>query len=69
MKNIEETIEKQEKKMDLFAEIVANKVIEKLNGTKKETSPSEKETLVEENDGEKRTIDYSSFEERIAKLN
>ena len=56
--------------MNALIEIVVNKVLEKLNGTREEkTIP--KETLVEEEQVEEErnsTIDYSSFEERIAKL-
>ena len=60
--------EKKNAEMELFAEMVANKVLEKLNGTgEEETTP--KETPVEEGRAEKTAkIDYSSYEDRIAKL-
>jgi hypothetical protein len=55
---------------------VANKVIEKLKGETRaeeeqaEEQPAEDPADVGEGEAEeKRTIDYSSFEERLAKLN
>ena len=73
-------MEKEKKKMELFAEMVADKVAEKLNTTKtderSETPEAEAEATEEtqetqetEEAEEKRAIDYSSFEERLAKLN
>jgi HK97 family phage prohead protease len=57
-------IEKDKQTLELFAEMVANKVLAKLNGeTRTETVEEKPET-----EG-KGAIDYSSFEERIAKLN
>ena len=53
--------------VERFAEIVANKVLEKMNGTREEKTIPE-ETLVEEEEGKRAEIDYSSFEERISKL-
>lgn len=61
--------EKENAKFEIFAEMVANKVLEKLNGTREEKTIPE-ETLVAEEVEEKRAteIDYSSFEERIENL-
>ena len=59
----------EEDKMNALIDIVVNKVLEKLTGTREEeTTPDE--TLVEEEQVEENrsTIDYSEFEERIAKL-
>lgn len=58
----------EEEKMNALIDIVVNKVLEKLNGTREEKTIPEEETLVEEEKEERSTIDYSSFEERIAKL-
>ena len=63
-------VEKEKAKLEIFAEMVANKVLEKLNGTGEEKTIPEK-PVEEENVGEEnRTteIDYSSFETRIANL-
>ena len=51
--------EKEQKKMELFAEILANKIYEKFNVFVQRSIEVEKE---------KREIDYSSFEERLANL-
>lgn len=61
--------EKKEAELELIVEKVVLKVLEKLNGTREEKTIPE-ETLVEEDkvDEENRSIDYSSFEERIANL-
>lgn len=61
-------VEKEKAKLEIFAEIVANKIIEKMNGTGEEKTIPE-QTPVEE-DGEERAekIDYSNFEKRIANL-
>ena len=65
-------IEKEKQKIELFAEMVANKVIEKLNGEpraeKVEEKPKEEQAEAEQAE-EKRAVDYSVFEERLAKLN
>ena len=75
-------MEKEKKKLDLFAEMVAEKVIAKLATTTneqraEETKPEEKaeEEPTEDNaevaeteTEEKRAVDYSEWEERIAKL-
>ena len=75
-------LEKEKRKMELFAEMVAEKVIAKLATTTneqraEETMPEEKveEEPTEENSEvgepeteEKRAVDYSAFEERLAKL-
>lgn len=75
-------IEKKEKEIEYFAELVAEKVIAKLATTTeeqraKETTPEEttetevtEETTVTEEtqETEERAIDYSSFEERLAKI-
>lgn len=71
--------EKKEKEVEYFAELVAKKIVEKLNiptvvmraeeqpEESTETEVTEENTVTEET--EERAIDYSSFEERIAKLN
>ena len=61
--------EKEQAKLEILAEMVANKVLEKMNGTREEkTIPDE--TLVEEGNVEesRSTIDYSDFEKRIENL-
>ena len=59
-------VEKEKAKLEIFAEMVANKVLEKMNGTREEETTPE---LVEEEKGQERaSIDYSEFEERIANL-
>ena len=75
-------LEKEKKKMEIFAEMVAEKVIAKLATTTEEKraeedQPEETETT-EENEAteeaeeaeetEERSIDYSEYEERLAKL-
>lgn len=62
--------------IERVAELVADKVLEKLNASKTderaeetETSEVTEETTEETEENETRAIDYSSFEERIAKLN
>ncbi len=59
----------EEEKMNALIDIVVNKVLEKLNGTREEKTIPE-ETLVEEEqvEEERTTIDYSEFEQRIANL-
>lgn len=60
--------------IEQLAELVADRVIEKLNNTPKEEARAEEtpETVTEETEEteetEKRTIDYSAYEERLAKL-
>lgn len=71
--------EKKEKEIDYFAELVAQKVVEKLNiptvvtTVRAEEEPPAETEVTEETqetqETEERAIDYSSFEERIAKLN
>lgn len=56
--------QKEEEKLELIVEKVALKVLEKLNGTREEKTIPE-ETLVEDRNEK---IDYSSYEDRIAKL-
>ncbi len=70
--------EKKEKELEYFAELVAKKVIEKLNiptvvtTVRAEENQPEGNTVAEESTEteatEKRSIDYSAFEERLAKL-
>lgn len=60
--------------VDELAELVAKRVLEKLNETRAETTDAEEpqkepEKVVETETEEKRAVDYSSFEERLAKLN
>lgn len=81
-------LEKEKRKIELFAEMVAEKVIAKLATTteekrEEETKPEENEetevteenTVTEETEGteeteetEERAIDYSEYEERLAKI-
>ena len=63
--------EKEKAKLEIFAEMVANKVLEKMNGTREEeTTPEETLVEVEKVEEEKRSteLDYSEFEKRIANL-
>ena len=69
-------LEKEKKKMELFAEMVADKVAEKMKGEARaeekavETKPEETEATEETTEAEeKRAVDYSEWEERLAKLN
>ena len=57
--------EKKNAEMELFAEIVANKVLEKLKGTGVEKTIPNTDKAVEDRN---KKIDYSSYEERIARL-
>ena len=67
-------IEKKEKEIDYFAELVAKKVIAKLATTTneqraEETTPeTETEVTEETQETEERSIDYSVYEERLAKI-
>ena len=68
--NVEEAHKQiEEEKYNALIELVVNKVLEKLNGTREEKTIPE-ETLVEEEvvEEERATIDYSEFEKRIANL-
>lgn len=58
--------EKKEKEMEYFAELVAKKVIEKLNPPV--TVNVAEENREEETKPEGKTIDYSEYEERLNKL-
>ena len=73
--------EKKQKEVEYFADLVAQKVAEKLNiptvvtAVRAEEEQPEEETVIEEisvteetEETEERAIDYSSFEERIAKI-
>ena len=80
----QEEVEKEdEAKLEMFAEMVATKVLEKIKGAEVKAEPVEEEPTVpeeepveeeptvpdeESEEGEKRNIDYSDFEKRIAKL-
>ena len=59
--------------IEQLADAVANKVLEKLNAQEKRAEETEENTVTEETqetqETEDRSIDYSSFEERLAKLN
>ena len=85
---IRENIADETVDIEQLAELVADRVIEKLNATKAderaeeqpeesteteeattETEATEETTVETEEAQEERAIDYSSFEERIAKLN
>ena len=60
----------EEEKYNALIDIVVNKVLEKLSGTREEETTPE-QTLVEEEQVEEEnrsTIDYSDFENRISKL-
>ena len=75
--------EKEKQKIELLAEMIANKVVEKLNiptvvmraeEQPEETTETEVTEVTEETEKvteetEKRAVDYSVFEERLAKLN
>lgn len=70
-------VEKEKQKIELLAELVADKVIAKLATTTKEnreeeTTPEEKTATTEETseveETEERAIDYSEYEERLAKI-
>ena len=72
--NVGEDGEEPPINIEELADIVANKVIEKLKSEKRaeEEQAEEKPTEDPADEGEaeeKRSIDYSSFEERLAKLN
>ena len=62
----------EEEKMNALIDIVVAKVLEKINGTGEEKTIPQQETPVEEakevEEENRSTIDYSEFEERIAKL-
>lgn len=64
-------IEKEKQKLELFAEMVAEKVFEKLNASntdeRAETPAEETETEATQ-ETEERAVGYSSFEERLAKI-
>ena len=73
--------EKKEKELEYFAELVANKVLKKLNSMNKraeeeqveqteteEQDEVEEQTETEQTEEEERAIDYSDFESRLAKL-
>lgn len=66
---VDETVD-----IEQLAELVADRVIEKLKPTERAEEQPEENTVTEETEEteetrEERAIDYSSFEERIAKLN
>lgn len=70
-------VEKEKQKIELLAELVADKVIAKLATTTKEnreeeTKPEEETATTEETseveETEERAIDYSGYEERLAKI-
>lgn len=64
-KYVEIVQETREEEVNRFAELVANKVLEKLNGTGEEKTIPEKPV---EEEGTRAEIDYSEFEKRIASL-
>ena len=69
-------LEKEKRKMELFADMVADRIVEKMKAEKTEARAEEEkveeeptEEKVEETETEeKRAVDYSAFEERLAKL-
>lgn len=70
---IRENIADETVDIEQLADLVADRVIAKLNASKvderAEETPTETEVTEETTATEERAIDYSSFEERIAKLN
>lgn len=76
MLELRENSEESTVDVEQLADLVANKVIEKLKGESRAEEPkAEEETPAENAEGaeaeaeEKRAVDYSAFEERLAKLN
>ena len=73
--NVESDAESPPIDIEQLADKVANKVIDKLKSEEKteetaEEEPTEKPTETEETETEeKRAVDYSAYEERLAKLN
>lgn len=62
--------EKKEAELEMIVEKVVLKVLEKLNGTGEEKTIPEETPVIEESSEERTAkIDYSEYEERIAKLN
>lgn len=72
-------LEKEKQKMELFAEMLAEKIAEKMKGEARAEEEKAEEAKPEENEAteeaeetteaeETRAVDYSSFEERLAKL-
>ena len=78
---IRENTEEEDMDIEKLADLVADRVIERLNAPKaderseqtEENTEAEATEVTEENteteEAEERTVDYSSFEERLAKLN
>ena len=71
---IRENVADETVDVEQLAELVADKVMQRLNASKtveraEENQPEENKEAEEHEATEKRTIDYSSFEERLAKLN
>ena len=68
---IRENIADEAVDIELLADLVAERVIKKLNTPKTDERAEEQpeETTKTEENTEERAIDYSSFEERLAKLN
>lgn len=70
---IRENIADETVDIEKLADLVADRVIERLNAPKAderaEEQPEETEATEETSATEERAIDYSSFEERLAKLN
>lgn len=54
--------------IEQLAELVANRVIEKLNAPAKETTERAEEQPEEATEAKESAIDYSAFEERLAKI-
>ena len=69
---IRENIADETVDIEKLADLVAERVIERLNAPKAderaEEQPEETEVTEETSATEERAIDYSSFEERLAKL-
>lgn len=79
--NVEESEENTAVDIERLADLVVNRVLEKLKGEARAEEKAEEETVEEnaevaetevaetEEAEEKRAVDYSAFEERLAKLN
>lgn len=70
MMEIRENVTADEVDIEQLADLVANKVYEKLKSEERTEKAEEEQAKVENPEAEeKRAVDYSAFEERLAKLN
>lgn len=67
--NVGDDAEDESIDIERLAEVVAKKVLEKLNAQEKREETEENTVTEETQETENSSIDYSSFEERLAKLN